>query len=144
MGQISDVMTRDHKTCDESFFEAEAAARDGDWPRTVAAVNAYRDALERHFRIEEAALFPAFEGATGATEGPTAVMRAEHDDMRDLLDQLRTAAVACEADEFLGIAETLSVVMQQHNFKEEQVLYALLDETLGDEVAALLEEVAHV
>jgi hypothetical protein len=34
--------------------------------------------------------------------------------------------------------------MQQHNFKEEQVLYALLDETLGDEVAALLEEVAHV
>ena len=138
MSRIGAAMTRDHTACDERFRAAEAAARDGDWVRAGRELDAFRAALERHLGVEEDALFPAFERRTGMANGPTGVMRAEHADMRELIDRLRAAASAMDADEFLGVADTLDVLMQQHNLKEEQVLYGLLDEALAGEADELL------
>ena len=138
MTSISDSMTRNHRECDERFAAAEGAAADGDWERATAEFASFRTAMERHFGVEEDALFPAFERHTGMTAGPTEVMRMEHAEMRDLFERLAAAAVARDADDFLGLAETLNLLMQQHNMKEEQVLYALLDESVGPEAANLL------
>jgi hemerythrin-like domain-containing protein len=135
-------MSRDHAACDERFSTAEAAAAEGDLARAAGALEAFASALERHFGVEEGELFPAFERRTGMTDGPTAMMRMEHAEMRELLAQLRAALDGADAAEFLGVADTLNVLMQQHNLKEEQVLYALLDEALGDEAEALLAALA--
>jgi iron-sulfur cluster repair protein YtfE (RIC family) len=143
MSRISQVMTHDHKSCDEALAAAEAAVAEGDWPRAVKTLETFGVALERHFEVEEDKLFPAFEAHTGMADGPTAMMRIEHADMRELLGQLRAAAAARDADEFLGLTETLNVLMQQHNLKEEQVLYVLLDETLGAEADTLLADLLH-
>ena len=138
MSRISETMSRDHAACDERFSAAEAAAAAGDLPAAADALAAFSAALERHFGVEEGELFPAFERHTGMTEGPTEMMRIEHAEMRELLAQLRAALEAGDGAEFLGVADTLNVLMQQHNLKEEQVLYALLDEALGAEAGALL------
>jgi iron-sulfur cluster repair protein YtfE (RIC family) len=143
MSSISASMTRDHRACDERFAAAEGAAAKGDWLRAASGFAAYRAAMERHFAIEEETLFPAFERHTGMSAGPTEVMRAEHAEMRDLFERLAAAATAHDADEFFGLAETLNLLMQQHNMKEEQVLYALMDESLGGEAAGLLAALAH-
>jgi hemerythrin-like domain-containing protein len=140
MSCISEVMARDHKACDERFAIAEAAAAEGDLARAAAEFEAFAAALARHFQVEEEQLFPAFERHTGI--GPTEVMRVEHSEMRELLDQLGAAVGAADAAEFLGLADTLNVLVQQHNLKEEQVLYALLDEALlgeADELLAALD-----
>jgi hemerythrin-like domain-containing protein len=142
MSSISEAMARDHKACDARFAAAEAAAAAGDLPRAATEFASFAAALLRHFRVEEEQLFPAFERHTGMTDGPTEMMRIEHGEMRDLLDRLGAALAAADAAEFLGLAETLNVLMQQHNLKEEQVLYALLDEALpgeADELLAALE-----
>jgi hemerythrin-like domain-containing protein len=99
--------------------------------------------MERHFAVEEETLFPAFETHTGMSAGPTEVMRMEHAEMRELFERLAAAATARDADEFLGLAETLNLMMQQHNMKEEQVLYALMDESLGGEAESLLAALPH-
>jgi hemerythrin-like domain-containing protein len=138
VSRISEVMGRDHKACDARFAVAEAAAAEGDLARAAVEFEAFAAALARHFRVEEEQLFPAFERHTGMTDGPTEMMRIEHADMRELLDQLRAAVDAADAAEFLGLADTLNVLMQQHNLKEEQVLYALLDEALQGEADELL------
>jgi hemerythrin-like domain-containing protein len=143
MPSISDSMTRNHRDCDARFAAAETAAASGDWPRATSELESFRAAMERHFGVEEEALFPAFERHTGMTEGPTEVMRMEHAEMRDMFDRLAAAATARDADEFLGLAETLNLLMQQHNMKEEQVLYSLMDETLGGEADSLLATLAH-
>jgi hemerythrin-like domain-containing protein len=143
MSSISDTMTRDHRACDERFAAAEGAAADGDWTRATADFAAFRSAMDRHFALEEETLFPAFERHTGVTAGPTEVMRAEHAEMRELFERLAAAAAARDADEFLGLAETLNLLVQQHNMKEEQVLYALMDESLGGEADGLLAALAH-
>jgi hemerythrin-like domain-containing protein len=143
MSSISDSMSRNHRECDERFAAAEGAAADGDWARAASEFASFRAAMERHFGVEEEALFPAFERHTGMTAGPTEVMRMEHAEMRDLFERLAAAATAHDADDFLGLAETLNLLMQQHNMKEEQVLYALMDEKLGGEADSLLAALAH-
>jgi hemerythrin-like domain-containing protein len=138
MSRISETMSRHHAACDERFSAAEAAAAGGEFAAAASEFAAFSAALERHFGVEEGELFPAFERRTGMTEGPTEMMRIEHAEMRELVAQLRAALDAGDAAEFLGLADTLNVLMQQHNLKEEQVLYALLDEALGGDADALL------
>ena len=130
-----------HKHCDEIFADAEEACAKGDWAAGAAAFESFREQLETHFASEEELLFPAFEEASGMTSGPTAVMRGEHLQMRDLLAEMRAAIEARDGDAFSGAGETLLILMQQHNMKEENILYPMCDNALGSsDIGASLAE----
>ena len=120
-----------HKHCDEIFADAEEACSNGDWSAGVKAFASFAGELETHFLSEEEVLFPAFEAATGMTSGPTEVMRGEHRQMRDLLGQMGSGLAERDGDAFSGAAETLLILMQQHNMKEENILYPMCDSALG-------------
>ncbi|MFC1680866.1 hemerythrin domain-containing protein, partial [Pseudomonadota bacterium] len=86
-----------------------------------------------------------FEDATGTTAGPTEIMRSEHTQMRDLLYRMNAALEQRDQDDYLGYSETLLIIMQQHNAKEEQMLYPMADQVLGpdvDEVIRSMEAVS--
>ena len=76
------------------------------------------------------------------TMGPTQVMRMEHQQMRDLLDQAQAAIMAGDAEEYMGQAETLLIMMQQHNMKEENILYPMCDQHLGNDGGVLEQRLA--
>ncbi len=114
------------------FATAEDAAQRADWAACRGHFDAFRAALLHHFEVEENVLFPAlFEQAAGMTMGPTAMMRSEHAQMRDLLNDMEAAVAASRRDDYLGISETLLLYMQQHNLKEEHVLYPMSDQVLA-------------
>jgi len=138
MENISQYMKHDHESCDARFVEAEQAAEQRDWARLAAQFAVFDGDAERHFAIEEEILFPKFEDRTGMTSGPTQMMRSEHAQMRDLLSQMRPAVEARNADEYLGLAETLLVLMRQHNLKEEQILYGMIDRAFQGEEQDLI------
>ncbi len=142
MASIETFMAQDHKACDERFAQAEAAVGAGDWATARSEFEAFHKAMAHHFEMEESVLFSAFEDRTGMSGGPTMVMREEHEQMRGVLATLAEAVAAQDADEYLGQAETLNVLMQQHNLKEEQVLYRMMDEHLAGEAEALLARYA--
>jgi len=125
-------MTQDHRHCDDSYAAAEEKVAAGRWDEAGQSWTRFRDALETHLKREEDFLFPAFEAQTGNSQGPTAVMRIEHEQMRSLVSEMDEAIVARDADTFLGLAETLMILTQQHNMKEEQILYPMSDQVLGD------------
>lgn len=127
---ITGYLSDDHRDCDALFARAEQAVSDGDWASAQGAFAPFSSAMARHFAMEEEVLFPAFEEATGMSGGPPAVMRMEHEQMRVLLAQLAQAVAAHDQDGYLGDAETLLVMMQQHNMKEEQILYPMSDRAL--------------
>ena len=138
---ITTPLFQHHKHCDEIFADAEEACGKGDWPAGAAAFELLSGQLETHFASEEELLFPAFEAATGMTSGPTEVMRGEHRQMRDLLAQMKGAVESRDSDAFGGAAETLLILMQQHNMKEENILYPMCDDHLGSsDVGASLAE----
>jgi iron-sulfur cluster repair protein YtfE (RIC family) len=39
------------------------------------------------------------------------------------------------------LSETLMMIMQQHNMKEEQMLYPMMDQTLGQAGAEIAEQI---
>ena len=45
--------------------------------------------------------------------------------------QLIDAARASKADAFQSVAETLLIMMEQHNMKEENILYPMCDQHVG-------------
>ena len=143
MNALTTSLKDHHKHCDDLFVDAEAAVAAKNWENARVRVDLFSSVLETHFRTEEEALFPAFEAATGMAGGPTQVMRYEHAQMRDLLDQMRAAGDKRDDGAFAGAAETLLILMQQHNMKEENILYPMCDQTLraqSDSLAPLLNQ----
>ena len=131
---VMEALSWDHDRLDaleDAAFRARAA---GD---LQAAFNLYAEfavGLRRHIGFEEELLFPAFEAASGMppSAGPTAVMRAEHRDIRELLGQiargLNNAAVSVDT-----LRRNFHAVLGDHNLKEEHVLYPGTDQLLGPE-----------
>jgi len=130
MTSISKFFTAQHRTCDRAFEKMEEAVSRDDWPRAEALYSELsRDTLQ-HFSNEEDALFPLFEEKTGMQAGPTQVMRSEHVELRELMQRMGDAVRARDRDTALGTAETFFLFLQQHNVKEEQVLYPMADQAL--------------
>jgi len=131
MSQPSGYFTTDHRHCDTLWAAVEAVADRRDVAATQASFEVFAAAMERHFRMEEEVLFPAFEDLTGMHGGgPTQVMRYEHAQMRGLLTQMAAAAAGGETREVLDLGDTLLMLVQQHNAKEEGMLYPMSDRVL--------------
>jgi len=139
MSNISEYLGLGHRHCDDLFVDAENAMADGKFDEAEAKYQAFHAEMETHFSMEENVMFPAFESATGMSGGPTEMMRLEHMQMRELLGQMQTAMVERDAEEYLGLSETLLMLMQQHNFKEENMLYRMADSVMGPEGASVVE-----
>jgi len=136
MQTIIEFMSADHKTCDERFALAEEAAYANNWGEAETAFNAFRESMQRHFRREEELLFPALL-AIGGPAGPVQMMNMEHAQMNSLLDSMATVLANKDANGYTGLSETLLIVMQQHNLKEEQILYPIAQRLLANEWEAL-------
>ena len=87
--------------------------------------------------MEEEVVFPAFEQTTGMTGGPTAIMRMEHTQMRGILDQMAADALEGDFESVADHGDTLLMVIQQHNMKEENILYPMVEQHLADQWAQL-------
>lgn len=138
MTPLATLMTNDHRACDHALASAEKHVLQRNWPAARLALGRFANMLSAHFDAEEQTLFPRFEAATGMTGGPTAVMRAEHAEMRILLDNLQAAIDGQDGDEFAGEAETLLIMIQQHNMKEENILYPICDARLAEQAGELV------
>ena len=139
MHTILEFMGGDHKACDDLFAAAETAVADKNWDSARSLFERFEAAMAHHLAMEEEVLFPAFEARTGMSMGPTQVMRMEHVQMRELFQAMADAVQNQDKDEFLGQAETLLVMMQQHNMKEEQILYRMADQMLAGELEDVLQ-----
>jgi len=140
MDTIRELMSHDHRQCDELFVAVEKAVGDRAWDAAASAFDRFGKAMLSHFKAEESVLFPAFEERTGMRMGPTQVMRGEHAQMRELIEAAEAALSVRDASDYSGYAETLLIMMQQHNMKEENVLYPMCDQHLSDQYASLLKK----
>jgi len=142
MATISTAMTADHRRCDEIFTTAEELVSTEKWSEAESVFFAFRDAMLNHFSMEEERLFPAFEQHLGHAMGPTQVMRMEHIQMKQLFSEMEQAVKARDDAQYLGLSETLMMIMQQHNMKEEQMLYPMMDQTLGQAGGEIAQQIA--
>ena len=87
-------------------------------------------ALESHANLEEELLFVSLEPHLGTQSGPLAVMRAEHDEIKGDLSRLPQLQNLDEAQDLLL---HVVAVAREHFAKEEQILYPMAEQVLGEE-----------
>lgn len=132
MSTIKEYLTSDHRKCDEIFSAMEEKAGKS-LADAKEITQEFIDDMERHFQMEERVMFAEFEAKTGMTQGPTAMMRMEHIQMRNLMSGLLEAISLDDKDKFFSVSETLMILLQQHNMKEEQMLYPMAQQHLSAE-----------
>jgi hemerythrin-like domain-containing protein len=132
MQTTSEFLSDDHHACDTLWAEVEQSADAQDTDALRARFSAFAAAMERHFSFEEETLFVALDNATGMHGmGPTAVMRAEHAQMRRVLHTMAGALAGGDTAGVMDHGDTLLMLVQQHNMKEEHILYPLADARLA-------------
>lgn len=99
--------------------------------RTQRAFAEFKRQIEKHIASEEQVFFPRFETNNGLIEeGPTAVMRVEHRQIRRLLteigEKLRKGDLTTDAEQVVLLDFLL--VHQQH---ERAVVYSTMNEPRG-------------
>ena len=131
MATIVEFLSNEHRCCDESFAATEEAAQPGDLLRCRTDFRQFQAAMEHHFEKEEAMLFPAFEQVTRQHHGSDAGDAAGAPANAGNAGRDDDALASGDLEDILGQAETLLILMQQHNIKEEQILYPMCDQFLG-------------
>jgi iron-sulfur cluster repair protein YtfE (RIC family) len=136
----AEFFTQDHRDCDELWAAVEQAVDSGG--DSAVAYGKFEGSLLQHLAMEEEVLFPALEQASGTQGGPTMIMRAEHRQMRGLLEQMRAAAESGDFETVVDQGDTLLMLIQQHNMKEESVLYPLAQRLLASSWPQLSQQLA--
>jgi hemerythrin-like domain-containing protein len=138
---IKAFMSHDHKRCDEMLAEVENAVEMGNFDAASAMQEELVYATLKHFDMEERYLFPMFDenNPMAGGCGPTHVMRMEHDQARTVFPKMREALEHKDSDRFFGLSESLMILLQQHNAKEEQMLYTMIQNMFATQNDAIVE-----
>lgn len=137
MGTILEFMSHDHDRLDAIFAEF---CKEPDAEKARDLFSQFDTGLRAHIAWEEEILFPPFEDRTGMRNtGPTAVMRMEHQQIKQHLQTiLETLGKTDPSTSVNALVQVLTV----HNQKEENILYPWLDRTLSEEEClALLDQI---
>ena len=139
--QISNYLINEHRECDTHFADAEKLVSNGNWQDGEKRFLEFANDTLLHFKKEEDELFPLFEEITGSSDGPTNVMRYEHEQVRGLFGKMAEAIEEQDRDKYLSLSESMMILLQQHNMKEEQMLYAMCDRVISpDKKSEVIEK----
>jgi len=136
---ILEFMRDDHRACDHLYTEAENALADKKVEEAKTLFEQFYRATNHHFDMEERQLFITFEKRTGMMGGPTQMMRYEHQQLRAQLESMLKALNEGKHDDFFGIGESFMIMLQQHNMKEEQMLYPMIDRALEGDAQIMIQ-----
>ena len=122
----------DHRAIDDHFAAFGTALSEGRVEADALAAGAA--GLRRHIWVEETIHFPPLREA--GLFGPVLVMLREHGEIWALLDALDTdVAAGTSAARLAQTFAQLEEALEQHNLKEERILYPAGDQVLDATVA---------
>lgn len=101
----------------------------------LRAARFYFKELARHLRshlyFEETFMFPLLEMACGAN-GPMCVLRREHEEIESRLGGLQASLFLGSLADVRAELAALVATLENHNGREERVLYPMIDRELDD------------
>lgn len=125
---------QDHRDCDARWTDVEELLDTADTDSARGAWQKYDAGMRRHLAMEEEVLFKSFDAMSEVSgAGTTAVLRMEHQQIRKLLDQIGSAIASGDAESALNIGDTLLILTEQHNAREEATLYPAAETILGEQ-----------
>lgn len=134
---VATALEREHREIDDGI-EAYIAAPSDPKPLMSAI-----DALRHHIYVEEEFLFPLLCTAEPGMAAPVSVMLREHAQIWATLDELEAELKAgSDAALALALGMELTAQLENHNLKEETVLYPRADDAVLPEANQLTSHLA--
>ncbi len=132
MSKMIEKLKTEHQYCDEIFCQFEELVDMEQWDKANVVWDQFTNALKKHMEFEEIQLFKQFEISTHSSSksGPTAIMKLEHDQIREYLSVLSNTLKVQDKGAILDAADNLMILIQQHAMTEESILYPLCDQHL--------------
>jgi iron-sulfur cluster repair protein YtfE (RIC family) len=128
---VAAYMQWDHDKMDDLLERTMHDIACENWRGALVCLGEFSEGLRRHIEIEERVLFPRFESATGThVAGPTERMHEEHKQIIQAVECMVTALHARDADDVENWYVNLLAVFVEHNMREEQIVYPLVDRAL--------------
>lgn len=138
---IKDFMTNKHRECDHLLTQAEDLLDTGAFEEAQSKYNAFKDEALLHFTMEEEYLFPMLEEKSGmGSMGPTSVMRMEHSQAKALFEKMDESYRDQDKERAFSLGESMNILLQQHNLKEEQMLYTMINNTFAQDSQVIVEK----
>lgn len=129
---IKEIMTNDHRECDSGFENIEFFISNNKKSEALILFNNWVKKNLIHFDIEENIIFPKLSEKLGMDIPPVKMMLLEHAQIKNLIKEMDISLRTDDIETFLGLADSCFMLIQQHNMKEEQILYTLIDNSLSD------------
>lgn len=124
---VGEQLEHDHQRIDEGL--ARFAQSLGGSAVDRAAFDEAAASLRHHIYVEEELHFPVMRAA--GLLAPVLVMLREHGEIWDLLDAVAAALDGNDAGTARAKWTQLETVLEQHNMKEERILYPAGDKQLS-------------
>ncbi len=129
--KLTDALIGEHGAFYTLFNEIEEiAARESAMAIILGATAVLEAMVDSHATLEDELLFAALEPYLGKHDGPLAILRAEHEEMKRLLWQIEDTV---DGDEAIVLVKEALTAARIHFQKEEQVLFPMARRLLGDE-----------
>lgn len=139
-GSITSCLKSDHDRLDRLLEETVSVLERRDLRALRLRFPELARQLRDHMRFEEEFMFPIVERTLCNAEGPTCVMRRDHQEIEDRLAGMTAALYLGDLAAFRDEHLALTLSLENHNGREERVLYPAIDRILDDDARARLVE----
>jgi hemerythrin-like domain-containing protein len=130
MNESDNWLVHDHSWYEALMLRCQLAVAEEDW---AAADQDFKNLIERlktHMAMEEGVLYPAYEAASQAPQGPTTALRQEHDEIVRLVQDLARLLKSRNSEYVLESLTQLEQLMFKHHEKEEDIFLPMASHIL--------------
>lgn len=140
MNSTDNWLVHEHSLYEDLLSECKDAAEIEDWANVQLIFDQLVTHLKRHVALEEGVLYPAYETAPHAPQGPTTALREEHSTIISLFRDLAAIINTRDSEHMLESLAYLENRMIKHHEKEEDIFLPMASHILNDRRDELLRK----
>ena len=138
MNSTDNWLVHEHSLYEDLLSECHDAVENEDWEGVNLIFNQLVMHLKRHITLEEEVLYPAYESAPHAPQGPTTALREEHSTIIRLLQDMAPVIRTRDSEHLLYCLAHLENQMIKHHEKEEDIFLPMASHILNSSRDELL------
>ena len=142
MSNSDNWLVHEHSLYEGLLTWCQDAVEMEDWETVGRVFNELVTHLKRHMALEEEVLYPAYESAPHAPQGPTTALREEHTGIVRLVQDMARIITTRDSGHVLESLAHLEYQMIKHHEKEEDIFLPLASHILNDSQDKLLRKMS--
>jgi hemerythrin-like domain-containing protein len=143
MNSTDNWLVHEHSLYENLLSQCQDAVEIENWETVDLIFHELITHLKRHMALEEEVLYPAYESAPHAPQGPTTALREEHSGIVRLIKDMARVIKTRDSGHVLECLTHLEFQMIKHHEKEEDIFLPMASHILSashDELLRKLSE----